>query len=157
MRPRHLIALTSLVSALVALYLHLWKLGVTGSLRCASGGGCEYAMGSPWGWFLGVDVALIGTLGYAAIFVVAVAGTLPRWEDARWPTTALAALVFPAVLFTARLKYGEWVVLKTFCAWCAVSTVAIVLCAAFVALDWRRLRRQEREDAAAGFPTPATS
>ncbi|MFL5517997.1 MAG: vitamin K epoxide reductase family protein, partial [Gemmatimonadales bacterium] len=63
-RYRMAIALLALVAALVALYLHLWKAGYTGALSCTSGHGCETAMLSPWGWFLGVDVALIGTIGY---------------------------------------------------------------------------------------------
>ena len=102
MTHRMSIALASLVSGLVALYLHLWKLGVMGPLACGTGG-CEYVQGSSYGWFMGVDVALIGAVGYAAVFVVAVLGTLPKWEDARWPTQALAALIIPALLFTVRI------------------------------------------------------
>ena len=56
------IALASLISGIVALYLHLWKLGLTGTLACTGSGGCEYVQGSRYGWFLGVDVALIGTV-----------------------------------------------------------------------------------------------
>jgi uncharacterized membrane protein len=136
------IALGSLVSGLVALYLHLWKLGLMGALACGGGArGCEYIQGSRYGWFLGVDVALIGTLGYAALFVVALLGTMPRWEDAKWPTLALMALIGPAVAFTIRLKYAEFVILKGFCPWCAVSAVTITLCALLVLLDWNRLKR----------------
>ncbi len=144
MTHRMAIALASLLSGLVALYLHLWKLGLMGSLACGAGGaGCEYVQGSRYGWFLGVDVALIGTVGYAALFVFAVLGTLPRWEDERWPTLALMALIFPALAFTVRLKYAEFVVLRGFCPWCAVSAVAIVLCAVLVLLDWRRVRQPD--------------
>ena len=136
------IALASLVSGLVALYLHLWKLGLAGTLACAAGSkGCEYIQGSRYGWFLGVDVALIGAVGYAALFVVALLGTMPRWEDEKWPTLALMALIFPALAFTARLKYAEFVILRGFCPWCAVSAVTITLCTALVFLDWRRLKR----------------
>lgn len=141
---RMAIAAASLVSGLVAVYLHLWKIGVMGPLACGSGAGCEIVQLSSWGWFLGVDVALIGALGYAAIFLVSVLGTLPRWEDAAWPTWALMALIYPAVLFTIRLKHAEFVVLKTFCPWCAVSAVTITLCAVLVTLDWRRVRRAQR-------------
>ena len=35
------IALASLVSGLVALYLHLWKLGKMGALACGGGHGCN--------------------------------------------------------------------------------------------------------------------
>ena len=39
-RYRMAIALLALVAALVALYLHLWKAGYTGTLSCTSGRGC---------------------------------------------------------------------------------------------------------------------
>lgn len=136
------IAGTSLVSGLVALYLHLWKTGRAGDLSCGGGGGCVVAQFSSYGWFLGIDVALIGTIGYTLIFLVAMAGVQPRFELARWPTAILGALIAFGVLFTLRLKYGEFIVLKTFCPWCAVSATAITLCTVFVALDWRRLRQK---------------
>ena len=134
------IAGTSLISGLVALYLHLWKLGKVGQLSCGGGIGCQVAQFSSYGWFLGLDVALIGTIGYALIFTVAMLGIQPRFEEQRWPTLLLAILIAGAVLFTIRLKYGEFIVLKTFCPWCAISAVAITLCAVFVALDWRRVK-----------------
>jgi uncharacterized membrane protein len=138
---RMIIALASLVSGLVALYLHLWKLGKAGSLACGGTGGCAYVQGSKYGWFLGVDVALIGTIGYALIFVVAMLGTQPRWADARVITRTLQLLIWPAVLFTLRLKWAEFVILKSFCPWCAVSAVTITLCAILVTSDARRLAR----------------
>ena len=142
---RLIIAIASLISGAVALYLHLWKLGYASAPACGSGGGCALAQFSWYGWFLGVDVALIGALGYAAIVIVAVLGLLPRWRNARWPTRALTALVVPAVLFTLRLKYGEFVVLRTFCPWCAVSAVTITLCSVLLWLDWRRLEGERPE------------
>ena len=139
MTQRMGIALASLISGIVALYLHLWKLGLTGTLACTGSGGCEYVQGSRYGWFLGVDVALIGTVGYALVFLVALVGTTPRFEDARWPNTLLQMLIWPAVLFTLRLKYAEFIVLKGFCPWCLVSATAITVCAVLVVLDRRRL------------------
>ncbi|HYW33271.1 MAG TPA: vitamin K epoxide reductase family protein [Gemmatimonas sp.] len=135
------IALASLISGLVALYLHLWKLGLTGALSCGGSRGCEYVQGSPYGWFLGVDVALIGTVGYAMLFVVALVGTMPAFEDVKWPNTLMQFMIWPAVLFTLRLKYGEFIVIKGFCKWCVVSAVAITICAFLVTLDRRRLAR----------------
>ncbi len=137
---RRAIALISLASCMVALYLALWKMGFMGPLACGAGHGCEYVQGSPYGWFLGVDVALIGTIGYAVIVVVALLGTSERHEDARWPTQVLMVLIYGAVLFTLRLKYAEFVILKSFCPWCAVSAVAITLDAILITLDWRRVR-----------------
>lgn len=125
---------------MVALYLALWKMGFMGRLSCGAGHGCEYVQGSQYSWFLGIDVALIGTLGYATIVVVALAGTAESLENARWPTQVLMVLIYGAVLFTLRLKYAEFVLLKSFCPWCAVSAVAITLDAILITLDWRRVR-----------------
>lgn len=110
-------------------------------LQCAVGGGCVLAQTSAYSWFMGFDVALIGTVGYAAILLVAALGLAPRWRNAAWPTYALMALVFPAVLFTLNLKYGEFIILRTFCSWCAISAVTITLLTILVVLDHRRLRR----------------
>ena len=142
--PRHWIALTALISGVVATYLHLWKLGLTGPLVCSAGGGCEIAQFSSYGWFLGVDVALIGAVGYTAIFITAMLGVQPRWQHDRRTTALLALLVYPAILFTLRLKYGEFVVLKTFCPWCAISAVTITLHGVLVWLDWRRVAGEPR-------------
>ena len=142
MTQRMGIALASLISGLVALYLHLWKLGLAGSLSCTIGGhGCEYVQGSQYGWFLGVDVALIGAVGYALLFVVSMIGMSSKFEDAAWPNTVLQLLIWPAILFTLRLKYYEFIVLKGFCPWCLISAVAITTCAILVLFDQRRLRR----------------
>ncbi|MDP1858288.1 MAG: vitamin K epoxide reductase family protein [Gemmatimonadaceae bacterium] len=138
---RRVIAVTALASGLVATYLHLWKLGYMGALSCGGGHGCEVVQMSSWGWFLGIDVALIGAVGYSAILLVSLIGAQERFENERWPTIALACLVYPAILFTLRLKYAEFIVMKTFCPWCAISAVTITLHGVLVALDWRRVGR----------------
>lgn len=140
MSTRKFIAVLALVNAMVALYLHLWKLGMVGSLACTGSGGCEYVQGSRFGWFLGVDVALIGAVGYTLLFVAAIIGSLPSNEDAVWPATLLQLMVWPAVLFTLRLKYGEFIVLKSFCPWCAISALSILTCAVLVTLEKKRVR-----------------
>ncbi len=145
---RRIIALTALVSGLVALYLHLWKLGLMGTLSCGVAHGCEYVQGSRYGWFLGVDVALIGTVGYTMVMVTALVGSDPRLEDARWPTLALMGMIYPAFLFTLRLKYAEFIILHGFCPWCLVSALTITLHTVLVTLDWKRVRRLEAEGAA---------
>lgn len=137
---RQIIAVLALLNALVATYLHLWKLGYMGTLACGPERGCEVVQLSSWGWFLGVDVALIGACGYTAIFFVAMLGTRSGNETEVWPTRLLALLVYPAFVFTLRLKYAEFIIMKTFCPWCAISAVTITLFTILVALDWRRVR-----------------
>src|SRR5689334_14680784 len=135
---RQIIALIALVNAFVATYLHLWKIGKAGALACGGSGGCAVVQFSQWSWFLGVDVALIGAIGYSLIVLVAIWGVTGGRDDARQPALALAALVYPAILFTVRLKYAEWFILKTFCIWCAISAVSITTLGIIVALELRR-------------------
>lgn len=139
---RQLIAIIALINAFVATYLHLWKIGKAGALACGGSGGCALVQFSQWSWFLGVDVALIGAIGYTLILVTSIIGSSAAHEDARGPVLALAALVYPAILFTVRLKYAEFIVLKTFCPWCAISAVSITLLGVLVALELRRTRRR---------------
>jgi len=137
---RQVMAVAALLNAGVALYLHLWKLGYMGALACGAGQGCEMVQLSSWGWFLGVDVALIGAVGYTLILIVAILGTQDRFAGERWPTLALMGLVYPAFLFTLRLKYAEFFIMKTFCPWCAVSAVTMTTFTVLAWLDWKRVR-----------------
>ena len=145
---RQLIAIIALVNAFVATYLHLWKIGKAGALSCGGGGGCALVQYSPWSWFLGVDVALIGAVGYSIVVLVAVIGSLENFADALWVARTLMALVWAAFVFTLRLKYAEFFILKTFCPWCAISAVSITVLSALVYLEGRRANRgSPRSDA----------
>lgn len=137
---RQLIALVALVNAFVATYLHLWKIGKAGTLACGGTGGCAIVQMSQWSWFFGVDVALIGAVGYGALFAVATVGGLERFADSRRVTQVLMALIYAAVLFTVRLKWAEFYKLRAFCPWCAISAVSITLLAVVVWMEWRRVR-----------------
>lgn len=146
-RARMGIATLSLLAGTSAVYLHLYKLGKVGSLSCATGGGCDRAMFSRWGWFLGFDVAFIGIVGYTLLLGASLLSLQPRWAAARWPVTTLLTLASLGFAFTLRLKYGEFVVLRTFCPWCAISAVAITT---ILGLSVYLRRELARRDAAGG-------
>ncbi len=137
---RQLVGLIALGNAFVATYLHLWKIGKAGALACGGGGGCAIVQYSPWSYFFGVDVALIGAVGYTTLFLVAVIGSAERWAEHRGFAITQMVLVYAAVLFTLRLKWAEFYKLRTFCPWCAISSVSITILAVIVTLEWRRLR-----------------
>ncbi|MEO8139220.1 MAG: vitamin K epoxide reductase family protein [Gemmatimonadota bacterium] len=140
MGRRMTIAFLSLVAGLTALYLHLYKLGVVGDLSCTSGG-CDRAMYSTWGWFFGVDVALVGVVGYSLLLITSILSLQDRWRDARWPVTTLLVLALLGFGFTLRLKYGEFIVLRTFCPWCAISAVSITIITILAVMEFRRVGR----------------
>jgi uncharacterized membrane protein len=133
-----IIAFLSLVAGFSALYLHLYKLGKVGTLTCSSGDGCDRAMFSQYGWFLGIDVALIGVIGYSLLLGTSLLSLQPRWQASPWLRLALLVLSVLGFTFTIRLKYGEFFVLHTFCPWCAISAVCITIITVLAIIDWRR-------------------
>jgi uncharacterized membrane protein len=136
MRKRMVIALLSVIAGYSALYLHLYKLGKVGSLSCTSGG-CDRAIFSRYGWFLGVDVAIIGLIGYILILAATLVSLQPALAARRWPLGLLFGLALGGFLFTLRLKYGEFIVLQTFCPWCAISAVSITIITVLSWMEWR--------------------
>ena len=133
-------ALVALAGVFVSAYLWLYKVGVIGTLACGSGG-CETVQLSPYSRFLGIEVALIGLLGYVGLLGLALLSLQPRFAVARWPVTALAVLSGAGLVFTLYLKYLELFVIGAICRWCVVSAVLIALFFLISLLEHRRVRR----------------
>jgi uncharacterized membrane protein len=133
-------ALLSLAGLLISAYLYLYKIGKIGGLACGAGG-CEAVQLSRWSQVAGVDVALIGILGYAGLLVLSLAALQPARANNRRPATLLATLAAIGVLFTAYLTYLELFVIHAICRWCAASGLIIVAILLTALLDQRRLTR----------------
>jgi len=118
-------AALALVGLLVSLYLWLWKIGVLGALACGDGG-CERVQLSPYAQVAGIPVALLGVVGYLAIFAVSLAGLQDPFIRRRWPTDAVVLLAGIGVAFSGYLTYLEAAVIHAWCRWCLVSVVIIV-------------------------------
>jgi uncharacterized membrane protein len=130
-------ALMSLLGLFVAVYLYLYKIGRIGALACGTGG-CETVQTSQWARFGGVEVALIGVVGYALLLAVAVAAIQTAPSGRRCPVDLLAALAAGGVLFTAYLTYLELFVIRAICRWCVGSAVIIVTILVLALLARRR-------------------
>ena len=126
MKFRMAAALLALVGVLLATYLYLYKIGVVGTMVCGSGS-CELVQTSRWSRFMGIEVSLIGLLGYVGILGVSLAGLQPGNQERRWPDTWLLLLSGGGLLFSAYLTYIELFVLDAICRWCVVSAVIISL------------------------------
>lgn len=133
-------ALLSLAGLFISAYLYLYKLGKIGSLVCGTGG-CETVQLSPWSRVAGVEVALIGVLGYAGLLALSLAALQPGLAARRWPATLLAVLAGVGVLFTGYLTYLELFVIHAICRWCVVSGFIILAIFTVSLLDLRRLPR----------------
>ena len=130
-------AVLSLVGVFLSAYLYLYKIGRIGALACGTGG-CETVQTSEWSRFLGVEVALIGMVGYALLFAVGLLALQPGGSQARWPVVLLAVLAGGGVLFTAYLTYLELFVIHAICRWCVGSAAIIVSILVLALLALRR-------------------
>jgi uncharacterized membrane protein len=137
-------ALLSLLGLFVSAYLYLYKIGRIGTLACGTGS-CETVQASAWSRFAGVEVALIGMAGYAALLLVSLASLQPALASRRWPATLLAVLAGTGVAFTLYLTYVELFVIHAICRWC-MGSAAIIVAIFLVALV--ELRATARRQAA---------
>jgi uncharacterized membrane protein len=131
------IATLSLAGLFIAIYMYLYKLGKIGSLVCGTGA-CETVQLSPQARFLGVEVALIGVIGYAVMLLLALLALQPRFAGPALPSRLLPVLAGGGVLFTVYLTYLELFVIHAICRWCVGSAVVIVLILGLSLIDVRR-------------------
>ncbi len=137
-RSRMAMALLCLAGLFVAVYLYLYKIGKIGTMVCGTGG-CETVQLSPQSRFLGVEVALIGVIGYAVMLVLAFLALQPRHAGRSRPSNLLFLLSGGALLFSAYLTGLELFVIHAICRWC-VASAAIILAIFLLALYDRRPR-----------------
>jgi uncharacterized membrane protein len=130
-------ALLSLLGLFLSAYLYLYKIGRIGTLACGAGG-CETVQTSEWSRFAGVEVALIGVIGYTGLLLLSLASLQPALAARRWPVDVLALLAGVGVLFTVYLTYLELFVIEAICRWCVGSAALIVLILILALLDRRR-------------------
>ncbi|HTO73804.1 MAG TPA: vitamin K epoxide reductase family protein [Gemmatimonadales bacterium] len=133
-------ALLSLCGALLAAYLYLYKTGRIGTLACGTGS-CEMVQFSPYAQVLGVEVSLIGLLGYLVLLICSIAALQAAPDQRPASVRALFILSGLGVAFSAYLTAIELFVLHAICRWCVGSAVIITLIFITALLDRRRTAR----------------
>jgi uncharacterized membrane protein len=100
-------------------------------VACVASGGCETVQASRYSKLDGIPVALLGLIGYVAIF-----GTLwIRSELARAAGFGIALIGFG---FSAYLTYRELFTIKAICQWCVASAVLMTALALTTAVRFIR-------------------
>ncbi len=134
-----IVAALSLAGIFISLYLTLYKLGVIGELTCSIGS-CETVNTSKWSTFLHLPVAMWGLFFYVEVFVIALAGTIPRLESELFVSVLLVADAAFGVLFSAWLTYLELAVIHAICIWCVTSAGVVVAVLLVSIADLREVR-----------------
>ena len=124
----------------VAAYLTVADAG-GGAPACLAGGhGCATVAQSRYSHLAGIDVAVLGIIGYVALFALAV---LPG-DTARIGGLLVALIGFG---FSAYLTYLEIFVIDAICQWCVASACLMTLL--LVVNAWRMFGYVGREELAA--------
>lgn len=125
------LALAGLAVSLYLLTVHWgWWAAV-----CLGVGNCEVVNTSIYSELLGIPVALLGALTYAALIVL----SLLVWRDifAQEARTLRFLAAAIGVAFSAYLTYIELFVLREVCPWCVTSAILITLIAVLTVWELR--------------------
>jgi uncharacterized membrane protein len=101
------------------------------ALICTGSGGCETVQESEYATLVGVPVALLGLLAYAAVIVLTVV-------DSRRARVATAVIAVSGLAFALYLVALQAFVIDAWCVWCLVNDVIVLPLLA--ALSLLRLR-----------------
>jgi uncharacterized membrane protein len=104
----------------VATYIAIAEAGGDAPACIAGGGGCEKVTESSHSELLGINVAVIGIVGYALLFVAA----LLRGDGARTAGFGFALFGFG---FSVYLTYLELFRIDAICQWCVASAVSMTV------------------------------
>jgi uncharacterized membrane protein len=104
----------------VATYIAIAESGGGAPACIAGGGGCETVAESAYAHLVGINVAVIGIVGY----VLLLAASLLRGDGARIAGFALALTGFG---FSVYLTYLELFVIDAICQWCVISAVLMTI------------------------------
>ena len=140
MSRRQTLVLLAAVGIGIALYLTLYKVGVIGVLSCSIGS-CETVNTSKWSVLMGIPIAAWGLAAYAALLVLAMAGSTEAREASVPIARMLVALAAWSVLFSAWLTYLELFVIHAICIWCVTSALLWVVILAVSVADLRSVSR----------------
>jgi uncharacterized membrane protein len=111
------VALTALTGVVIASYL-TWAHYSGSEVVCVVGGGCETVQHSSYAELMGIPIALLGLLAYAAVVC------LLAW-DAPLARLGAAAIALVGLLFSVYLLALQLVVIDAFCVWCLANDVVI--------------------------------
>jgi uncharacterized membrane protein len=116
-------AVTTFVAAFgigVATYIAIAEAGGGAPACVAGGGGCETVAESQYAHLAGVNVAVIGIVGYVLLLVT----SLLRGDGARMGGFALSLAGFG---FSVYLTYLELFVIDAVCQWCVISAILMTV------------------------------
>jgi uncharacterized membrane protein len=120
-----LIVILSILGAIDALYLLIYKL--TGiNQMCLGNGGCHNVNFSSYSEIYGIPVSALGLVAYLVIMVIIILESRIRLAQENGPL-AVFGISLIGVAFSAYLTYLEFYVIHAVCPFCITSAIVITL------------------------------
>ncbi len=129
---RRAIAAAALLGLAISAYL-TWVHYAGIEPVCTGISDCERVQTSSYAELVGIPVALLGVLGYAALLV-----------SLRGPVELTALLAYLAVAFSAYLTWAELFRIDAICQWCVASALASLAIAVLATLNALRVPLHQR-------------
>lgn len=92
---------------------------------------CSKVLDSRYNKFFGINNDILGLLFYISVFILAIILIVGIGPE-NILIILLKILVFAAALFSAKLTFIQWRVIKSWCAWCVFSAITTFLIAIIV-------------------------
>jgi uncharacterized membrane protein len=129
---RRAIATVALIGLAISAYL-TWVHYAGIEPVCTGISDCERVQTSSYAELVGIPVALLGVLGYAAVLV-----------SLRGPVELTALLAYLAVAFSGYLTWAELFRIDAICQWCVASALASLAIAVLATLNALRVPLHQR-------------
>lgn len=123
--PAWTVPVLALVGAGVASYLAFVEVNGVEAV-CGPVGDCNRVQASPYAYFAGVPVGVLGVVGYAALGVIAAAARIRRPASRRLPLLVWG-MAAAGVAFSIYLTFLEPFVIGATCMWCINSAIVMTL------------------------------
>ncbi len=105
---------------------YLWYVKLTHGVILCGVGECETVNASPYASLLGIPVAALGLVGYAALCIGAVWAWRAQDHAPAWLTTVRFVMACGGLFFAAYLTGIEAFVLHAYCIWCLLQATAML-------------------------------
>ncbi len=116
------IPLLAILGIGVAAYLSYIEI-TSATAVCGPIGHCNEVQASPYAKILGIPVAVLGLINYAALIVLWFGVRAKNVTIAGWSAVLILAMTVFGVLFSIYLTYVELYLINAVCAWCMTSAL----------------------------------
>ena len=118
----HAVRMLLFSAAIITAYLAIATLARGGDVPgCGQDSGCDKVLGSPWAYWLGIPVSLLGLGLYGAFFISTFSLKIGQQQKATRSLNSLTLFSFATLAAAAWFVGVQAVAIKSFCPYCCTA------------------------------------